>query len=49
MGSAFGTEMEKAFQEDMRDSNRITLEQWRDRSVVQRMKEWAARFMNYWL
>jgi cardiolipin synthase len=49
MGTAFGTEMEKAFQEDMRDSNQITLEQWRDRSLVQRMKEWAARFMNYWL
>jgi cardiolipin synthase len=49
MGTAFGTEMEKAFQEDIRDSNQITLEQWRDRSMVQRMKEWAARFMNYWL
>ncbi|HEX5341838.1 MAG TPA: cardiolipin synthase [Duganella sp.] len=49
MGTAFGTEMEKAFQEDMRDSNQITLEQWRDRSIAQRMKEWAARFMNYWL
>jgi cardiolipin synthase len=31
MGTAFGNEMEKAFQEDMRDSNQITLEQWRDR------------------
>ncbi|WP_371866370.1 cardiolipin synthase [Duganella radicis] len=49
MGEAFGVEMEKAFQEDMKDSNLITLEQWRDRPFVNRMKEWAARFMNYWL
>jgi len=49
MGEAFGVEMEKAFQEDIKDSNLITLEQWRDRPFVNRMKEWAARFMNYWL
>ncbi len=49
MGEAFGVEMEKAFQEDIKDSNVITLEQWRDRPLVNRMKEWAARFMNYWL
>ncbi|SHN30727.1 cardiolipin synthase [Duganella sacchari] len=49
MGDAFGTEMERAFQEDMRDSNLITLEAWRHRPWSHRMKEWAARFMNYWL
>ncbi|MYM68216.1 cardiolipin synthase [Pseudoduganella sp. FT55W] len=49
MGDAFGTEMERAFQEDLRDSNQITLEEWRNRPVLNRMKEWAARFMNYWL
>ncbi|NVM79261.1 cardiolipin synthase [Duganella sp. SG902] len=49
MGEAFGVEMEKAFQEDIKDSNVITLEQWRDRPLVNRMKEWAACFMNYWL
>ncbi|MRX08957.1 cardiolipin synthase [Pseudoduganella sp. FT25W] len=49
MGDAFGTEMEKAFQEDMRDSNLITLEAWRHRPWANRMKEWAARFMDYWL
>ncbi|MYM23745.1 cardiolipin synthase [Duganella sp. FT135W] len=49
MGTAFGGEMERAFQEDIRDSTPITLEQWRDRSVFQRMKEWTARLMNYWL
>jgi cardiolipin synthase len=49
MGDAFGTEMEKAFQEDVKDSNVITLEDWRHRPWANRMKEWAARFMDYWL
>ena len=49
LGEAFGNEMERAFQEDLRDSQRVTLEQWRDRPLGKRVKEWAARFMNYWL
>lgn len=49
MGDAFGGEMERAFQEDLRDSNEVTLDAWRNRPVINRMKEWAARFMNYWL
>ena len=49
LGDAFGNEMERAFQEDMRDSVQITLEQWRDRPWLDRMKEWAAQLTNYWL
>jgi cardiolipin synthase len=49
LGDAFGIEMEKAFQEDLRDSTRITLEDWRHRPWASRMKEWAARLMDYWL
>ena len=49
LGQAFGNEMEKAFQEDIRDSKQITLEDSRNRPLKDRMKEWAARFMNYWL
>lgn len=49
LGAAFGSEMEKAFQEDMRDSKQITLADWRKRPLTDRMKEWAARIMNYWL
>jgi cardiolipin synthase len=49
LGDAFGTEMERAFQEDLRDSVLITLNDWRHRPWSDRMKEWAARFMNYWL
>lgn len=49
MGGAFGGEMERAFQEDLRDSNAITLDAWRRRPWLQRMKEWAARALGYWL
>jgi cardiolipin synthase len=41
--------MEKAFQEDLRDSTEITLEAWHHRPWADRMKEWAARLMDYWL
>ncbi|MGV7210207.1 cardiolipin synthase [Oxalobacteraceae bacterium A2-2] len=49
MGPEFGAEMEKAFREDLRDSDQITLAKWRDRPLRDRMREWAARLMNYWL
>jgi cardiolipin synthase len=45
----FGREMEKAFREDIRGSSQITLEQWRQRSLSERIKEWAARSLGYWL
>jgi cardiolipin synthase len=49
LGESFGTEMEKAFQEDLRDSTEITLEAWRHRPWRDRLREWAARVMDYWL
>ena len=49
MGDAFGLEMEKAFQEDLRDSNAITLASWQHRPWKDRLKEWTARLMGYWL
>ncbi|MET0319966.1 MAG: cardiolipin synthase [Duganella sp.] len=49
LGDAFGAEMERAFKEDMRDSVEITLDQWRHRPWLDRMKEWAAQLTNYWL
>ncbi|WP_373997120.1 cardiolipin synthase [Duganella vulcania] len=49
MGEAFGGEMERAFQEDLRDSVQITAEAWHHRPWADRLREFAARFMNYWL
>ena len=49
LGDSFGREMENAFQEDLRDSEEITKAKWETRPISDRMKEWAARFMNYWL
>jgi cardiolipin synthase len=49
LDKAFGDEMESAFQEDLRDSKPITLEQWKSRPWSYRMKEWAARLTEYWI
>lgn len=46
---AFGMEMESAFNEDLRDSKQVTLEQWRQRPWADRLKEWAARLTEYWI
>jgi cardiolipin synthase len=46
---AFGRDMENAFNEDLRDSKEVTLEQWRDRPWADRIKEWAARLTEYWI
>ncbi|WP_223306047.1 cardiolipin synthase [Massilia sp. NR 4-1] len=49
MGDAFGGEMEKAFQEDLRNSKEVTLAEWRERPFSARLKEWLARIWDYWL
>ncbi len=49
LGDDFGAEMESAFQEDLRDSQEIHLEQWRQRPASLRIKEWASRLISYWL
>jgi cardiolipin synthase len=46
---AFGRDMESAFNEDLRDSKEVTLEQWRHRPLSDRFKEWTARLAQYWL
>ncbi|MFD2365920.1 cardiolipin synthase [Pseudoduganella sp. GCM10020061] len=46
---AFGREMEAAFTEDLRNSNEVTLANWRKRPVTERFKEWAAQLLGYWL
>ncbi|HEY3270269.1 MAG TPA: cardiolipin synthase [Geothrix sp.] len=49
MGDGFGQEMEAAFGEDLKDSNEITLARWKHRPVGQRLAEWFARLLAYWL
>ncbi len=49
MGNEFGSELESAFREDLKDSNEITLVQWKQRPPGQRFKEWCARLLSYWL
>lgn len=49
LGPEFGRAMENAFTEDLRDSREITLQEWRRRPWADRAKEWATRFMDYWI
>lgn len=49
LGDAFGKEMESAFREDLKNSSVVTLQAWRDRPLVTRMKEWASKVWDYWL
>jgi cardiolipin synthase A/B len=46
---AFGRDMESAFNEDLRDSKEVTLDQWRHRPLSDRFKEWMSRLAEYWL
>lgn len=48
-GDEFGTSMENAFIEDLRYSVEIFKDKWELRSLGSRIKEWAARKLEYWL
>jgi cardiolipin synthase len=41
--------MEAMFEKDIEKSNQILLEQWKKRPLRDRMKEWLARLLEYWL
>src|SRR5690606_8102965 len=45
----FGNIMERAFQEDLRNSIEILPETWAKRPLPDRMREWLARRFEYWL
>jgi cardiolipin synthase len=49
LGTEFGDHMRAAFKRDVAQSDEITLEQWRYRSLVVRVKERLARVWQYWL
>lgn len=49
LGRGFATQMEVMFDEDLAQSDTITLAQWRHRPLLPRLKECVARLMAYWL
>jgi len=49
LGRDFAAQMEKMFADDLSESQEITLEQWRHRPIMQRVKERMARIGAYWL
>lgn len=49
LGTDFGTTMESAFQEDLKNSLPVNKEEWAERPFSEHVKEWAARNFEYWL
>ncbi|HTL91210.1 MAG TPA: cardiolipin synthase [Steroidobacteraceae bacterium] len=49
LGPEFGAQMRRIFESDIAQSNVITAETWRQRSLGSRMREGAARVWEYWL
>jgi cardiolipin synthase len=41
----FGDQMNLMFKNDIENSRQISLEQWRNRGVIERANEWVARFL----
>jgi len=48
-GSDFAGQMEATFERDLEDSDAISLEKWKRRSLGERMKELFSRSLGYWL
>ena len=49
LGAEFGQRMRKAFDDDVAQSQQITLEEWQRRPLDLRMKEMFGRLWQYWL
>jgi cardiolipin synthase len=49
LGPEFGAQMRRIFEGDLAQSNAITAELWRQRSLGSRFREGAARIWEYWL
>jgi cardiolipin synthase A/B len=49
LGTEFGTQMLKMFEKDLAASQQVTLDQWKARPLLLRVKESAARLWAYWL
>ena len=49
LGAEFGAQMHAAFERDLAASTQITLDQWRQRPLHRRVREWLSRMWSYWL
>ena len=49
IGRQFGKEMEDLFQRDLEQSTEVTLEKWKDRPLLERVKETGAAAIKYWM
>jgi cardiolipin synthase len=49
VGADFGRQMEDMFRFDLEHSQEITLSEWQQRPVSDRLREWVARLFKYWL
>ncbi|HUO83089.1 MAG TPA: phospholipase D-like domain-containing protein, partial [Gammaproteobacteria bacterium] len=49
LGHAFGARMEELFEADVAEAQEITRDEWRERSLWERCKEWIGRLFDYWL
>nr|WP_217900118.1 cardiolipin synthase [Noviherbaspirillum humi] len=49
LSTDFADRMEALFQRDVLESDQILPEQWSQRGMFQRMREWSTRLLSYWL
>jgi cardiolipin synthase len=49
LGTDFAGQMEALFSIDVQASNEIRAEDWRNRSLSDRLREWLSRILRYWL
>lgn len=49
LGRDFASQMEAMFTKDLENSDAIHFEEWKHRTVGERMKEWFSRLFSYWL
>ncbi|MDT3707925.1 MAG: cardiolipin synthase [Thiobacillus sp.] len=49
LGHDFSRQMDAMFAKDLAESDAIDLDRWKHRSLLFRLKEWGARFVEYWL
>jgi cardiolipin synthase len=49
LGQEFGDQMKAMYDKDMESSQLVTLERWRQRSIVTRLKEFGARLLARWI